>query len=122
VRYFLERTFGSKDVPPGLVDDAWATAHQPGASRAPYAFLSGRLFSRDIRNVYEKLTLPVWLAHGTRGDFRDFTEAAWTRMRRNWKVQAYPTGAMIFYEQPESFAEDWDTFLSRSRTTSPSPR
>jgi pimeloyl-ACP methyl ester carboxylesterase len=113
IRYFLERTFGSKNVPDALVEYSWITSHQPGASNAPFAFLSGRLFSRDIRNVYERLALPIWLPHGTRGDFKDFSEASWTRTRRNWTVQAYATGAMIHFEQPEAFCADWDSFLAR---------
>lgn len=114
IRYFLGRTFGSKHVDERLVDYSWRTTHQPGADRAPFAFLSGRLFSADIRNVYEKLTLPVWLAHGTRGDFADFTESDWVRTRANWQVQAFDTGALVYFEQPELFCRRWDEFLSRS--------
>jgi pimeloyl-ACP methyl ester carboxylesterase len=114
VRYFLGRTFGSKkDVPESLVDYSWRTAHQPGADRAPFAFLSGRLFSADIRDVYEGLALPVWLAHGTLGDFADFSEAAWVRTRRNWKAQAFDTGALVYFQQPESFFKRWDAFLAQ---------
>jgi pimeloyl-ACP methyl ester carboxylesterase len=113
VRYFLRRTFGSKDVPERLVDYSWRTAHQPGADHAPFAFLSGRLFSADIRNVYERLELPVWLAHGTRGDFADFSEAGWVRTRRNWKAQAFDTGALVYFQQPERFFKRWDAFLEQ---------
>jgi pimeloyl-ACP methyl ester carboxylesterase len=113
VRYFLGRTFGSKDVPESLVDYSWRTAHQPGADRAPFAFLSGRLFSADIRTVYERLALPVWLAHGTRGDFADFSEADWVRKRRNWQAQAFDTGAIVYFQQPAAFFKQWDTFLAR---------
>lgn len=112
VQYFLRRTFGAKDVPESLVDYSWRTAHQPGADRAPFAFLSGRLFSADIRNVYERLALPVWLAHGTRGDFADFSEAGWVRLRKNWKVQAFDTGAIVYFQQPELFLKRWDAFLA----------
>jgi pimeloyl-ACP methyl ester carboxylesterase len=112
IRYFLERTFGSDKVDEGLVDYAWLTTHQPGAERAPYAFLSARLFSADIRNVYEQLALPVWLAHGTRGDFRDFSEADWVRERENWSVQAFDTGALVFFEQPDAFFAGLDAFLA----------
>lgn len=114
IRYFLERTFGSKSVDESLVDYAWQTTHQPGAQHAPYAFLSGRLFSADIRNVYEQLELPVWLAHGTRGDFSDFSEADWLRTRPNWTVQPFDTGALVYFEQPAQFFKGWDSFLSRS--------
>ena len=34
----------------GLLDYDYLTAHQPGAKNAPYAFVSGRLFSKDIRS------------------------------------------------------------------------
>jgi pimeloyl-ACP methyl ester carboxylesterase len=114
IRYFLERTFGSKSVDESLVDYAWQTTHQPGAHHAPYAFLSGRLFGADIRNVYERLELPVWLAHGTRGDFSDFSEAEWLRTRPNWSVQSFDTGALVYFEQPAQFFKSWDAFLSRA--------
>ena len=35
-------------------------------------FIAGCLFSRDIQTVYERLTPPVWLSHGVRGDFTDY--------------------------------------------------
>jgi pimeloyl-ACP methyl ester carboxylesterase len=114
IRYFLERTFGSKAVDDDLVDYAWRTTHQPGAQHAPYAFLSGRLFSADIRSVYERLELPVWLAHGTRGDFSDFSAADWLRARPNWTVQPFETGALVYFELPAQFFERWDAFLSRA--------
>ena len=111
IRYFLKRTFGSEAVEEGLVDYAWRTTHQPGAQHAPYAFLSGRLFSADIRALYERLAMPVWLAHGTRGDFRDFSEADWVRERPNWSRRAFDTGALVYFEQPLEFFADWDAFL-----------
>lgn len=111
IRYFLRRTFGSESVDEGLVDYAWRTTHQPGAHHAPYAFLSGRLFSADIRTQYERLGMPVWLAHGTRGDFRDFSEADWVRERPNWSRRAFDTGALVYFEQPGEFFPVWDAFL-----------
>ena len=114
IRYFLERTFGSKSVDESLVDYAWQTTHQPGAWHAPYAFLSGRLFSADIRDVYERLDLPVWLARGTRGDFSDFSAADWLRARPNWTVQSFDSGALVYFEQPAVFFKSWDEFLSRA--------
>lgn len=114
IAYFLRRTFGSAAVDPGLIDYAYRTSHQPGARHAPFAFLSGRLFSADIRAVYERLTGPVWLAHGTRGDFRDFSEADWVRARPNWTVDAFPTGAMPYFEQPAAFFAAYRQFLLRA--------
>jgi len=111
IRYWLRRTFGSKNVPEPMVDYAWLTSHQPGAANAPFAFLSARLFSRDIRNVYEKLDLPIWMPHGTRGDFRDFSEAVWVAERPNWQVRAMPTGALPYFELPEEFCAAYKHFL-----------
>ena len=84
IRYFLEKTWGSKQIDEGLLEYDYVTTHQPGARHAPYAFVSGRLFSKDIRTVYEQLELPVWMPHGTRGDFQDFSEAGWLASRPNW--------------------------------------
>ena len=51
-----------------------------GAKNAPYAFVSGRLFSKDIRTIYERLApAGVDAAWHPRGDFGDFGEAGWTR-------------------------------------------
>lgn len=112
IRFFLKRTFGSDDIDEALAAYADVTTHQPGAENAPYAFLSGKLFSRDIRNVYEQLGMPVWLAHGTRGDFSDFRGADWTAARENWTVDAYETGALPFFEQPGPFLSALDAFLA----------
>ncbi len=111
VRYFLKRTFGSDNVDEALARYCILTASQPGALHAPLAFISGRLFSRDIRSIYETLSMPVWLGHGTRGDFRDFSETAWTADRSNWTVQAFETGAIPYFEQREHFREQYSSFL-----------
>lgn len=117
VRYFLRRTWGSGDIDEDLAAYDDLTTHQPGAEHAPLAFLSGRLFSGDIRNVYERLELPVWLAHGTRGDFKDFSEAGWAKQRDNWRVQAFDSGALPHFELPKAFFAAYDAFLEDTATT-----
>jgi pimeloyl-ACP methyl ester carboxylesterase len=112
IRFFLRKTFGSDRIDPGLMDYCYRTAHQPGAKNAPYAFLSGRLFSANIRTVYEALSLPVWLAHATRGDFRDFSDVDWARARANWSVEAFDTGALPHFEETAAFLETYDGFLA----------
>jgi pimeloyl-ACP methyl ester carboxylesterase len=111
VRYFLRRTWGSANIDEDLAAYDDLTTHQPGAEHAPLAFLSGRLFSGDIRNLYERLELPVWLAHGTRGDFKDFSEAGWAKQRDNWRVQAFNSGALPHFERPNEFFPAYDAFL-----------
>jgi len=112
VRYFLGRTWGGGAIDEDLFEYSWAAAHRPGARHAPLAFLSGRLFSSDVRSVYERLALPVWVAHGTRGDFSDFSGADWTRSRPNWRLQRFEGGALPHIEHPEAFAEAYRRFLA----------
>jgi pimeloyl-ACP methyl ester carboxylesterase len=111
IRYFLQRTYGRRDVDEAMVDYDYLTTHQPGARHAPYAFLSGRLFSKDIRSVYERLRMPIWVPHATRGDFKDFLESAWTRDRPNWRLEPLPTGALPHFEDPRRFADSYGAFL-----------
>ncbi|MFO1074969.1 MAG: alpha/beta hydrolase [Geminicoccaceae bacterium] len=128
IRYFLRRTYGSAEIDEAMVEYDYLTTHQPGARHAPYAFVSGRLFSSDIRSVYEALALPVWVPHATRGDFRDFSAADWARQRPNWQFEPLPTGALPHFERPAEFMTALDRFLaapaqslSESPARSPNP-
>jgi pimeloyl-ACP methyl ester carboxylesterase len=115
IRYFLQRTFGSKAVDEAMVEYDYLSTHQPGAHHAPLAFLSARLFARDIRNVYEQLRLPIWVPHATRGDFKNFSGADWARARENWTFEPMPTGAMPHFEQTEAFLASYARFLQQRR-------
>jgi pimeloyl-ACP methyl ester carboxylesterase len=111
IRYFLERTWGTKAIDPAFAEYAYLTAHQPGARHAPYAFVSGRLFSADIRAVYERLVQPVWVPHGTRGDFADLGGAIAFRHRANWTIEPFDTGALPHVERPDEFVRRYARFL-----------
>lgn len=122
LRFFLRRTFDAAPDP-GLVDYAWESAHQPGASFAAFAFASGKLFSPDIRDVYEALDMPVWLAHGTRGSFADFSEAGWTMTRPNWELTSFETGAFPHFQAPDAFMPRLQSYLDPlSRHATPPTR
>jgi pimeloyl-ACP methyl ester carboxylesterase len=113
-RYFLKQTFGSyAAIDEGLLDYDYLTAHQPGAQNAPYAFISGTLFSADISRVYGMLHMPVWLAYGTRGQFSD-VDPAQVRDRANWTAQAFATGGIPYFERPEEFCAAYEGFLERA--------
>jgi pimeloyl-ACP methyl ester carboxylesterase len=114
IRFFLAKTWGAKAIDEGFAHYAYLAAHQPGARHAPFAFLSGRLFSADIRAVYERLALPVWMPHGTRGDFADFRGADAVRGRPNWTIEPFDTGALPHFEQPDEFARRFHAFLTGS--------
>jgi pimeloyl-ACP methyl ester carboxylesterase len=112
VRYFLERTWGSKAIDERVWASAVQNARAPGARHAPLQFLSGGLFSADIHTVYEALTLPVWVSHGVRGDFTDYRGLSLVAGRSNWRVSVLQTGALPYCEQPERFFADFDTLLA----------
>jgi pimeloyl-ACP methyl ester carboxylesterase len=54
-RYFLERTFGSKNIDEGLLAYDQLSANQPGGRYAPFYFLSGYLFSDDVTRLARRL-------------------------------------------------------------------
>lgn len=59
IEYFLNKSFVGS-IPPGMVEYAYISAHQPGAEYAPLYFLSGKLFTSQVRTrVYEQLRIPV---------------------------------------------------------------
>jgi pimeloyl-ACP methyl ester carboxylesterase len=94
VRYFLQKTWGSKNIDEGLLDYDCLTTRQPGARHAPYCFVSGFLFSGDITRIYESIELPVWMAHGVRGDFVDYRHKRTVEARPNWTIRIFQTGAL----------------------------
>jgi pimeloyl-ACP methyl ester carboxylesterase len=119
VRYFLERSWGTKRIDETMWAYAVKTARVPGAWHAPLQFLAGRLFSADIHTVYEKLTQPVWMAHGVRGDFKDFRAMQILPKLARWQRTPFVTGAMPYAEQPREFFARMDACLrGAARTTS----
>ncbi len=111
IRYFLRKTYGSDQFDEGMLEYDYVTTHQPGAKNAPIAFVSGKLFSADIRTVYEQLRHEIWMPHATRGDFADFEGAKWLQGRSNWRVEPYPAGALVHFEQPARFMDSLRRFL-----------
>lgn len=112
IRFFLEKTWGGKDIDEDLWRYDVAITRQPGAHHAPLHFLGGGLFSGDINAVYDALTLPVWMAHGSRGDFVDYRGKAAYASRPNWRFDVFETGALPFFEHPAAFMHRYDAFLA----------
>ena len=112
IRYFLGRTLGGDPIDPALLAYACRTVRVDGARHAPLSFLSGSLFGRDARALYESLTLPVWLAHGTRGDFSDFSGADWVAERDAWQRTRFATGAIPWFPKQGPFLDALRTFLA----------
>lgn len=110
IRYFLGRTWGSKNIDEALWAYDVLTTRVPGAQHAPLHFLSAKLFSADIHTVYESLALPVWMSHGVRGDFTDYRGKVIVESRPNWQFTIFPTGALPYFEVPQDFCEAYDRF------------
>lgn len=112
IRYFLNRTWGSKDIDEALWAYDVLTTRMPGAEYAPLHFLAANLFSADIHTVYEQLEVPVWMSHGVRGDFTDYRGKEIVENRPNWQFSVFSTGALPYFEVPEEFGNAFDQFLA----------
>lgn len=111
IRYYLERTWGGKVINEALWAYDCITARQPNAELAPLAFLSGILFSTDIHTIYDQITLPTLVIHGTRGDFTNYQMLSIVSGKHNWRVQVLQTGAMPYFEVPQTYYTLQDNFL-----------
>jgi pimeloyl-ACP methyl ester carboxylesterase len=112
VRYFLNKTWGDKNIDEGLWAYCVLTAQQAGAEHAPLCFLSGQMFSADIHTVYQGVRQPVWASHGVRGDFTDYRGLSIVQGQPNWQVSVYQTGAIPYFEVPQDFFPAFDRFLT----------
>ena len=55
----LEKSFEGS-ITPGMIDYAYATAHQPGAEHVPLYFISGTRFTPDAANtLYAQVEQPT---------------------------------------------------------------
>jgi pimeloyl-ACP methyl ester carboxylesterase len=112
IRYFLRRTWGSKDIDDALWRYDILATRVPGAEHAPLSFLAAALFSADITTVYERMPQPVWAVHGTRGDFTDYRGLAVLRTPQPWQVTVMrDTGALMYFERPAEFLHGLRGFL-----------
>lgn len=106
IHYFLSRSFEGH-VDQGLEDYAYITSHQPGARFAPLSFVSGKLFTRDVRTeVYERLTVPALVLYDRDGFVRFDTLPDLVERRTNWRCERIvPTrGLPQFDKLPETVA------------------
>lgn len=112
IRFFLEKTWGSRTIDEDLWQYDVALTRPPEAKYAPLYFLSGGLFSADIHRVYDSLAMPVWMVHGNRGDFVDYRGKRFYEGRPNWRFDVLDTGALPYFERPDAFCARYDAFLA----------
>lgn len=113
IRFFLEKTWGSKQIDEVLFQYDIITTKQPGAKHAPFYFLSALLFSADIMRVYEALNMPTWLVHGVRGDFVDYRLKSRFANAANWTLDVMTAGAIPYFEVADEFFSKYDSVLAK---------
>ena len=111
IRYFLNKTWGSRAIDETMYEYAVWTTRQPGAEHAPLCFLSAQMFSADITTVYDGLSLPIWMSHGVRGDFVDYRGKERFAGRGNWHFTVFDSGALPYFEHPQAFGETMLDFM-----------
>ena len=110
IRYFLERSWGSKQIDEALWQYDCLTSQQPGARHAPLVFVSAGLFSADINTLYESMQCPVWVSMATRGDFTDYQGRSTVADRANWQFHTVEGGALPYFEDLDAFTAKLDPF------------
>ncbi len=90
IRFFLNMAFKDR-APAAMVDYAYATTRMPGASYAPFYFLSGQMFAHDaVGDLYLPLEQPVLVLYdedpNISFDHLDEVLSA----RSNWQARRVP--------------------------------
>ena len=100
IEYFLKQSFVG-EVDSGLKDYAYLTSHQPGAQHAPLYFISGKLFTPDIRGeVYEQLSLPVLVIYDCDAFVQFDTLPMMLSQHSNWRsARITPTLGLPQFER-----------------------
>ncbi len=101
IRYFLDMSFEG-DVPVELVDQAWATARQPGAQYAPFCFLSMSLFTSGAADsLYQPLTVPTLVLYDRDPNINfDRLDELVAQNRCIFEQRIPPTRGLPHWEQP----------------------
>ena len=118
MRFFLEKTWGSKHIDEALLEYDQRTAHRRGARYAVWSFLAGYLFANDISRIYRLLEAPVWAVHGRRGDFVDYRYEREVETKANWTLDEFDTGAFPHFETLAAVTKSYDRFQTQLVATS----
>lgn len=111
IRFFLNQNFEGI-VPTRMVDYAYMTAHQPGAQFAPTWFLSGKLFTPEVREtVYAAVNQPGLVLYDRDPNTNFEMLPAFLTRNANWQaVRISPTKGLPHWEQPEKTFKALDQF------------
>jgi pimeloyl-ACP methyl ester carboxylesterase len=114
IRWFLRQTFADPEgVPREYERYCWRTCQQPGAFRAPLAFVSGLLNDPRAEGAYGRLANPTLLVFGDHPRFTDpaAAEALVAANGRLEQVTIERSGDLPQLEQPDETAAAVEGFL-----------
>ncbi|MCS7054978.1 MAG: alpha/beta hydrolase [Thermoflexales bacterium] len=95
-----------------LVDYAYATSHQPHAENAPYYFLSFKLFTPTILEVYRSLSQPCLAIFG-QDPFAGYELIGELCNKPNWHFYSLAnTGALVHWDEPRAVIALLDAHLA----------
>ncbi|MBI3941663.1 MAG: alpha/beta hydrolase [Chloroflexi bacterium] len=113
LEYFLKKSFVGP-ISTGLVDYGYFTGHQPGAANVPLYFISGKLFTPDVRTrVYEIVHTPTLVLYD-RDAYTGFEMLPDLLAKNpNWRaVRITPTRGLPQFEQLHQTVEALEAFWS----------
>ncbi len=117
IRWYLRQTFADPErIPPGYERYCWRTCQEPGAVRAPLAFVSGLLNDPRAEGAYERLTNPTLLAFGDHPRFTDpvAAEALVEANEHLRRATIEHAGDLPQLERPDETADLVEKFLASS--------
>lgn len=113
IEFFLKKSFEGT-IPLGLVNYAYAAAHQPGAEYVPLYFLSGKLFtSRVLETIYAKVITPTLVIYD-RDAFVSFERLpGFVQQHENWQTaRVTPTRGLPHFEELRATYDAMQAFWS----------
>jgi pimeloyl-ACP methyl ester carboxylesterase len=117
IRWYLRQTFAvPEQVPRGYERYCWQSCQQPGADRAPLAFVSGLLNDPRAEGAYQRLSNPTLLLFGDHPRFTD-PAAAEALVAGNVELERITiedAGDLPQLERPDETAAVVERFLAGS--------
>jgi pimeloyl-ACP methyl ester carboxylesterase len=115
IRWFLRQTFADPErIPRSYELYCWRTCQQPGAHRAPLAFVSGLLNDPRADDAYRRLANPTLMVFGDHPRFTDAaaSEALVGANEHLQRAAIERSGDLPQLEQPDETAALVDGFLA----------
>jgi pimeloyl-ACP methyl ester carboxylesterase len=114
IRFFLDKAF-EDGAPDAMVDYACRTTRVPGASNAPFYFLSGQMFAPDaVGDLYLPLKQPVLVLYDQDPNISfDYLDQV-LEEGRAWQAERIPgTRGLPHFEKPAETQRALETFWRR---------